>query len=382
MTIPGWEDIAPGGGWSPSGEEAARFAGNDRSWDACTRSIEQWFGVSVMAAEYNGDKDYGEAHGFDKGFRGLIARTKSAHIIPAIVSYSANMERVAAMHTLPLALIYWVARTTKNACAAAAEAKKPVLDALSPETQRDADVIAARLKIEEHESQQDDALGVTNSARATAFGDAHLKMLVKRQLDAAQGPAHQEVMRDYYTIGGIESILFSMVTSSYAAFETLAADLWIDTLNKHPTPLAVDWCDKNNTKKIALTDLASQGFNVSGGMGNLLVEIGASFAKLAEIKSQYCDAFGHTAKGCFEPGDMLYLAAKVRNLIAHRGGIVDARFKKEVASFPAYADQRLGGHLSLTGSMVRELVDACVGSAVKLTLYVDHWTVSHAHTES
>ena len=43
---------------------------------------------------------------------------------------------------------------------------------------------------------------------------------------------------------GVEAVLAAMVVASYAAFETLAADLWVAALNRH-TVLADNWADKN-----------------------------------------------------------------------------------------------------------------------------------------
>lgn len=356
-----------------SASEAERYAFADRYWGANARDLAVWFGIGSMAVEYEQDRDYAEAGNFPQ----VSLRMEQDFLQQLGRAFLANADRVGAMHALPLQLIASVQRGAKNSCAAAALVGIPVTDALNPDHLRNDHFQVQRMRLEAQDAEAAERLaretGVSSHARNVAVGDAHLKRLVENQM-------RQTSNRDAFAIGGIESILFSMVLSSYAAFETLAADLWIAILNRCPQTLGVEWCKnhKTNNKKYDLKDLAEFGFDLSGNIGSFLVDREhASFQNLEAIKANYIDAFGNGARPCFEPSEALYLLAKVRNLIAHRGGLIDAQFKRDVKSFPQYADQKIGEHLLLTGGMVKELVTAGFGAGTRLFHYVDNWASGH-----
>lgn len=354
-------------------EDAARFVGRERYYEACARDLAEWFGIGPMPVEKHAARDYAEAG----NLLPIKLRVDAEFLAPIATAFLANVDRVHALHALPLQLIYTVMRGTKNSCAAAADLGIPVANALDPALATDQNFQSKRARIESEESDADQqrahATGISVRAYNGALGSNHLNRLIQNQQKHTSS-------RDAFVIGGIESNLFSMVLLSYAAFETLATDLWVATLNKHPDPLAVAWCNtRKNPKKYDLKELASFKFNVSGAIGSFLLEQEqANFQNLLAIKDNYVSAFGRGAQSCFEPEDPLYLLWKVRNLIAHRGGIIDAQFKAETAKFSEYASQNLGQHLLLNGANVRELVMAGFTAGKSLFSFVDNWAAANA----
>ena len=70
----------------------------------------------------------------------------------------------------------------------------------------------------------------------------------------------------------------------------------------------------------------------------------------------------------------------VRHLIAHRGGLVDAKFKSDVKDFPEYFAIEIGNMVPLTGPIVGKHLNACVVFGVSLFNAVNEWSVT-ADTE-
>lgn len=171
---------------------------------------------------------------------------------------------------------------------------------------------------------------------------------------------------------GVQSILGAILLMSYAAYESFASDLWIEALNVD-SGLAKTWLGNHGDKQIKLAELAGFDFDVSNRMGSFLHQSQkVSFQSLDAIKTGYVDAFGGGAvSDCFEPWAELRLTEKTRHLLAHRSGIVDDKFLRDVKKHPEYATLQVGNELRLVGGQVRDRVDACVHSAAALLRFVD-----------
>jgi len=161
--------------------------------------------------------------------------------------------------------------------------------------------------------------------------------------------------------------------ASYAAFETLAADVWIAAVNRDFS-LAKNWIDKNSERQIPTSVLAGNNFNVSSLMGTILHDTKkVSFESLNDIRNQYFQTFKGELEGAFEPSDDLVKAEKTRHLFAHRGGLIDQKFKTQMSKYPEYADAVVGERLRLTGPVTGAHVNACAKCGVALLKQVDNW---------
>jgi hypothetical protein len=177
---------------------------------------------------------------------------------------------------------------------------------------------------------------------------------------------------------GVEAVLAAMVMGAYASFESLAADLWIAAVNRHPD-LATKWLEKNTDKQIPANVIAGYGFNLSGCMGTVLHDTKkVTFESLFDIKKQYMQAFRGATDAAFEPIDELVKAEKTRHLFAHRGGLFDQKFKDQMRNYPEYADAVVGERLRLIGPVTGLHVRACAAAAFALLKAVDDWSVVQA----
>jgi hypothetical protein len=77
------------------------------------------------------------------------------------------------------------------------------------------------------------------------------------------------------------------------------------------------------------------------------------------------------------PSRPIYRTEKTRHLFAHRGGMVDRKFRDEMKDFPEFESLVIGERLRLTGRVVTEHVDACVKCGTGLVRAVDTWVVAH-----
>ena len=152
----------------------------------------------------------------------------------------------------------------------------------------------------------------------------------------------QFIEEDVTILDGINAVLASQVINAWAAFETLATDLWEVSLNSRPMTLgrAVanrsggDQGDKEKT--IQLSILAKHGFDLGNVVGTILKKK-YLFQKLEGIQDAYEHAFSKVLirpqaerlqKLLSQKG--MRCAAAVRNLLVHRGGVVDEEFKNQI----------------------------------------------------
>ena len=61
----------------------------------------------------------------------------------------------------------------------------------------------------------------------------------------------------------------------------------------------------------------------------------------------------------------------LRQLLAHRGGVIDQKFKRDMRNYREYDQQAAGSHLALGGPMVARLVGASARSGTALLRFAD-----------
>jgi hypothetical protein len=273
--------------------------------------------------------------------------------------FRAGLDRLTSLFELPLQLIFWSGRLAvvkflgRYRCG---------LDPQDASQDDEPQINAAILQAYNEATAEEGVAVLAYSARSLGFflGD-----------DGDHGgivPACE----------GVEAMLAAMVMGAYAAFETLAADLWVAAVNCHPT-LATNWLEKNQDKQIPGSVLAGYGFNTSGCMGTVLHDTKkVTFESLFDVKKHYALAFKGAVDDVFDHIDDLRMAEKTRHLFAHRGGLIDQKFKEQMKDYPEYAGATVGERLRLIGPVAGHHVTACARSGVALLKAVDTWSLSQS----
>jgi hypothetical protein len=209
---------------------------------------------------------------------------------------------------------------------------------------------------------------------------------------------------------GLEAILRGALIGTWTAFESFAVDLWVTCVNLRPRSLARNVIElkstakersgtnsgesfvevKMNQPRIGLDELARFGFNVSNKMGQLLKdERRVSLESLSGISTAYRDAFRQMENKKKPPspkletffssvyGDLKCLEA-LRNLLAHRGGIVDEKFLDEVKPYSEFLHSHPRNRpLIVDGPLVKKYLFAVGKATVDLLNLVCEWLDKH-----
>jgi hypothetical protein len=162
---------------------------------------------------------------------------------------------------------------------------------------------------------------------------------------------------------GMQGILYALLTEAWTAFESLAQDLWVRIVNVYPVPLAQRVLEPtanleagNQVKSISWKIIKDFGFDLTADMGTLLLrQKSVDFQQLKSIKAAYSVAFDGETDVIFESANpKLDILEATRNLLAHKGGVIDKKFKDRVANVPGLAESIEGAQLFFTGPVVRE----------------------------
>jgi hypothetical protein len=135
----------------------------------------------------------------------------------------------------------------------------------------------------------------------------------------------------------VRALLFASISSGWAAFESVAKDVWIVALNSRPTLLAqsafIKLPDETATeglsaKHISVGLLARHGFDLRDKLGFLLSDK-FDFTGVSGIRTAYVSAFGKASvfDTMFNGQNIATLEA-TRHLIVHRAGFVDEEYKR------------------------------------------------------
>lgn len=207
---------------------------------------------------------------------------------------------------------------------------------------------------------------------------------------------------------GVMAILHAALLGAWTAFESFATDLWIQAVNCRPKSLAMDVVtlfpspqrdkkdkqtetDGEQTKAqgptIRFSDLAGFGFDVSKDMGNLLKQRKrVNLDSLTGLRNAYYDAFRvagtkknpDTVPGLVDLFDQAFAELRtleaIRNLLAHRGGIVDPKFADEVREYsPILAHLKQQQPFPVDGRLVGICLGRVAHSTVALLNFVADW---------
>jgi len=200
----------------------------------------------------------------------------------------------------------------------------------------------------------------------------------------------------------IESMLASMIVGTWTAFETLAADMWVAAVNCHPKILAglggspQAWQNSNSRddehddpdgeqkqpkredKKISLGLLQGKMDQLTGSFGTLL-KGRYSFQTLPVIRKAYGLAFSKdfsAVKDALVHTSLDHLAG-VRNILVHRSGKADSKFKRQTDGCHHFSRVQAGDIMQLDGDIVCDIVSNATVQAKELIVAVDQWIVDH-----
>jgi hypothetical protein len=316
-----------------------------------------------MAKDYEGDYQFGSASQFDKSFRDLSLSFNHPAIKEIALVFERSIERVISINTLPTELIYWSAFNMQTLCIARANLGLRADDESTPP-----EVQAEHLKVWNKMVATAQHGTDVGAALVWKYGSLYLKQFLHKATVLRNDP---KIGRQEHIFGGVESLLSAMLLGAYAAFETAAADLWVELVNSDPSS-PENWLEKNPNKNFSPADLIGYNFNLSGKMGTYLFRSQkASFQSLNDVRSNYSGAFKGAADSCFEPAKNLVEAEKIRHLLAHRGGVIDAKFKKEMQNYADYSNQVIGSYVDVNGPMVCRNIEASVKATVQLLKFGD-----------
>jgi hypothetical protein len=178
---------------------------------------------------------------------------------------------------------------------------------------------------------------------------------------------------------GVEAWLSAQIVSSWTAFETLAGDLWEAALNSHPHGLSeLKGKKAQGEKTVQIGLLQKYSFDVSKAMGALLKEK-RPFDRLEDIRENYELAFYTDVAKISEAlsNDLLDTLSSVRNLLVHRGGVVDERYLRRTKNLQLAPQAVIGERIKLDGDIVERLSLAMQLLGASLLHAVDEWLVAH-----
>jgi hypothetical protein len=305
---------------------------------------------------FEGKYEYLEAGDFDRTHLQLESVLQTSEYVQIAQSFVANTNRLLSFFEFPLQMMHWTS-----------------IMAISKAIGR------SRLGIDPEDHSKDDDPAVSESAMAV-YGEMTGKAADILELSSI---AIGILVGDRDNVGispakeGVEAAFAAMIMSAYATFETLAVDLWICAVNRHVS-LAQNWAKENKNKQLSMEDIYSRGGDLSKSSGTALHQTQkVTFESLRNIRTAYSHAFNGAINASFDDSPDLIKAEKTRHLFAHRGGLIDRKFKDEMDSFDDCKGMVIGERLRLTGPVTKKLIDACVSRGTGLLMNVNRWSQNH-----
>ncbi len=308
-----------------------------------------------------------EASRFSSAYVALDKEIQTARLKPLATAFEANLDRVRSMASFLYVIAFWADQMAAMQCLARHrigvspdDTSKDGVPEMGVALETIYDEFVARRAELTAEGADRDTFTKGSLALDPVIGVAFANY---GPLDKSQFPVAK----------GVESIFGSMVSLAYAAFEAVAADLWVEAVNQD-VGLAKRWfgakANQNANKKYDVSELLEYDFTFVGKAGTWLKKTDkAKFNCMKDLRSAYESAFGSAVLSCFD--DSLDVTEQVRHSLAHRGGVVDSRFLGAIKGHAVYGNLPIGKRLPLRGELVRDHVSSCVDSFVLLVRFVD-----------
>lgn len=179
----------------------------------------------------------------------------------------------------------------------------------------------------------------------------------------------------------VQATMAAMLIGLWTAFESLAQDTWIIAVNKCPDPLATRVLDPkaqkaDQLKTVSWQTFVNAGYDLKNMMGTVLLrERKVDFQTLGNLRDAYKVAFNSEFEALFEEhNSALSRIEAVRNLFAHKGGVIDEKFVKRMGNSQLTPNQILG----LTGEYIASTGNAVSKFSTQLFQAVDKWLADNA----
>jgi hypothetical protein len=174
------------------------------------------------------------------------------------------------------------------------------------------------------------------------------------------------------TANSIDALFAMIILDSWAAFEFLASDLWVATMNEENGTLAsrleLSGVLRNPTWE-------TTKYNIKTSYGSYCLETRrVSFQRIENIKRIYAATFGEDIRKLFDDveGGYIYALYAFRNAFLHRGGDADQTFLEQVQRFPEFKETSVGNKLLPDGEQVKKMRDASVQLGRQLIQIADN----------
>ncbi len=181
---------------------------------------------------------------------------------------------------------------------------------------------------------------------------------------------------------GFEGVLSGSIIGTWTAIEALAGDLWEAALNSEPEILSklngLRRKKGKNDKQLDLNYIHRYKYSMRNVMGTILRKRFA-FALLDGIVEAYEAAFSKDGTAVLDvmKDRALFRLSCVRNVIVHRGGLVDEEFHQKMKKEARFSGLQIGEAITIDGEATNELIGPAVRCGVRLIEEVDQWLASH-----
>jgi hypothetical protein len=211
----------------------------------------------------------------------------------------------------------------------------------------------------------------------------------------------------FHTVAGIAAVhidrmadpireyIVSMLIQAWTVFEALSEDLWVASVNFHPTILGAlkgtrvkqpggEQAKKEESDtRVSFNDLQRYNFDVKSRLGTILnsrMNSNLSFRSLDGIRHAYGRAFsnGEAAVRDILDWDMLRYLAAVRNLFIHKRGIVDDECIKQLKGVSEAPLVEIGDAFPLSGQICQRLTGVAKQAGMSLVIAVHEWILAHS----
>jgi hypothetical protein len=196
-------------------------------------------GYWSMVKAYEGDFEYEEAVLVTADLAALKHKVAVPDYAPIARSFSGGIGRILAFHQFPLNLIGHMQLVSIAHTCAVVHAGRDPQDLFYSFTEEDH--AYARSVLVQLADKLKDQYGGDTTRVFLAHGNSTLKELLQQ---TKVGNKRQAII-------GVEAIFSAMITGGYSALETVASDLWITAMNRHPL-LARRWAERNEKKSTGL----------------------------------------------------------------------------------------------------------------------------------
>ena len=184
---------------------------------------------------------------------------------------------------------------------------------------------------------------------------------------------------------GFEGVLTGSIVGTWTAIEALAGDLWEAALNAEPEILSKlngqvrrEKRKNESDKQLDLTYVHRYKYSMRNVMGTILRKRFA-FTFLDGIVEAYEAAFSKDGTAVLDviKDRALFRLSCVRNVIVHRGGLVDEEFHHKMKKEARFSGPQIGEAITIDGEATNELIGPAVRCGVRLIEEVDQWLSSH-----